>query len=400
MNLLLPLPHQNVRHTFYRDFPNQIYSDLTRVLYAAISAIVIKQCLGGNDWEVAIIHSCMMSGLLLSLLYSQMGRDKNPVRMVFFPQLIGRAVLIGVAFIHDSFMFTILLGIVCFLHTLSAPYLSVVYQRQYPAQTRGKIISICKQWGFLFSVVLSWILGSVFQKDNEAFRYVYPVAGLIGVSAIIWFSTIQCKETKKQNTRSFRELPKILFQDKNFARFMTLQFLLGISFQAANTVFYIYVNKKQFLACTPYQASLITAFFPPLAMLLTMRIWGGIFDKLNITWYRAIASSLIAIGFLLYTLQANLIFIYIGVLLLSAGRAGGQVAWSLGVLDFASSDQISSYLGIHTFLTGVRGIFAPFIGVAMLKMGYSPLAIFILASTLIAISAIFTPILVKVPNRH
>ena len=42
--------------------------------------------------------------------------------------------------------------------------------------------------------------------------------------------------------------------------------------------------------------------------------------------------------------------------------AGGKLAWSLGHLHFAKSAESESYMGIHVSLTGLRGLFAPPLG--------------------------------------
>ncbi len=46
-------------------------------------------------------------------------------------------------------------------------------------------------------------------------------------------------------------------------------------------------------------------------------------------------------------------------------NGGGSLAWQLGHNDFAPRDQLSTYMGIHVTLTGVRGAFAPFLGMAL-----------------------------------
>lgn len=57
-------------------------------------------------------------------------------------------------------------------------------------------------------------------------------------------------------------------------------------------------------------------------------------------------------------------------------NGGGNLAWQLGHNDFAPRDQIATYMGIHVTLTGVRGAFAPFLGMALYlgwdAQGYVP----------------------------
>jgi len=46
-------------------------------------------------------------------------------------------------------------------------------------------------------------------------------------------------------------------------------------------------------------------------------------------------------------------------------QAGGKLAWNLGHLHFAQADQAEIYMGIHVFLTGVRGVIAPLAGMLL-----------------------------------
>ena len=46
-----------------------------------------------------------------------------------------------------------------------------------------------------------------------------------------------------------------------------------------------------------------------------------------------------------------------------ASLGGGALAWNLGHLHFAKPEDAEIYMGIHVFLTGVRGLIAPLAGI-------------------------------------
>jgi hypothetical protein len=50
---------------------------------------------------------------------------------------------------------------------------------------------------------------------------------------------------------------------------------------------------------------------------------------------------------------------------LGVARGGGMIAWNLGHNDFASRRLVAVYMGIHVTLTGIRGAFAPFLGILL-----------------------------------
>ena len=45
---------------------------------------------------------------------------------------------------------------------------------------------------------------------------------------------------------------------------------------------------------------------------------------------------------------------------------GGNLSWSLWVTKFATKERTAAYMSVHTFLTGIRGFAAPFLGFYLL----------------------------------
>jgi predicted MFS family arabinose efflux permease len=45
---------------------------------------------------------------------------------------------------------------------------------------------------------------------------------------------------------------------------------------------------------------------------------------------------------------------------------GGTLSWNLWVTKFAPKERTAAYMSVHTFLTGVRGFAAPFLGFYLL----------------------------------
>ena len=64
-----------------------------------------------------------------------------------------------------------------------------------------------------------------------------------------------------------------------------------------------------------------------------------------------------------------------------ASMAGVQVAWSLGSIYFAGDEDSSRYQGVHVTLVGVRGLVAPWLGLAAYELG-GPRSAFVIAIVL------------------
>ena len=66
-----------------------------------------------------------------------------------------------------------------------------------------------------------------------------------------------------------------------------------------------------------------------------------------------------ALGIASFFTGAGAIGLTVGAIIFGASNAGGEIAWSLWVTKFAPAERVAEYMSVHTFFTGIRGIFAP-----------------------------------------
>ena len=129
----------------------------------------------------------------------------------------------------------------------------------------------------------------------------------------------------------------------------------------------VYLVSKQIGAS--YFASIgVVMLIPFLLNLATLPIWARYLDRVHVAQFRAQQNALWVVGILVMFLgawQLSLLWLVIGRILTGITNGGGTLAWQLGHNDFAPRDQLSAYMGIHVTLTGVRGAFAPFLGMAL-----------------------------------
>jgi MFS family permease len=65
-----------------------------------------------------------------------------------------------------------------------------------------------------------------------------------------------------------------------------------------------------------------------------------------------------------------------GMALFGIANAGGNVTWSLWVTKLAPPDAVAEYMSVHTFFTGLRGLFSPFIAFYLIQhISFSTLGI-------------------------
>ncbi|MGH8019948.1 MAG: hypothetical protein ACREIA_17050 [Opitutaceae bacterium] len=107
---------------------------------------------------------------------------------------------------------------------------------------------------------------------------------------------------------------------------------------------------------------------------------------------RMLSSSTVLNGFFLVAILTffstkNIWVIGLAGGLIGMAMAGSNIAWNLWVTKFAPPDRVSEYMSVHTFLTGVRGVIAPFAGFWLI-VRCGPMTTACICAGLIALSMI------------
>lgn len=392
LNSLFGLPAQiDQPSNYYKDLSYLILLGCSQPILGAIAVIIVKQVLNGSNQLVALIQAGSMSGLLISLFYTKYFSSRFPQKDYAKPQVLAWFAIIGAGLVQDPLSFALLVCFALAMLHISSPSQAVLYQQIYRPKDRGRIVGRVKQWQLFVAVFLSWLLGHMLELAPLSYPPVYTVTGILGLCLCMVYMTINNSHSNIENMERppFRVYINVLRHDRRFLKFMVFQFLLGIANISGIAVFQVFINDKQYLGLSPEQAALVSGVLPPLAMFFSVRIWGRIFDRVNIIQFRVMTSLVMGVGFLLYPL-IGFWGAVAGAVVWGIGRGGGQLAWSIGILDFAPEGKSSIYISIHTFLTGVRGVIAPFLGIWILETQLAPQNLFWSVSGLIFLSAVLT----------
>jgi hypothetical protein len=112
----------------------------------------------------------------------------------------------------------------------------------------------------------------------------------------------------------------------------------------------------------------VVSSIPIIAIPLAIGFWSKLLDRVHVVHFRAIhgwtfvlSNALLLVGIAM----ANLPIIVVAAIARGIGFAGGVLAWNLGHHDFAPPGESGTYMGTHVTLTGIRGLAAPLLGVAL-----------------------------------
>jgi hypothetical protein len=117
--------------------------------------------------------------------------------------------------------------------------------------------------------------------------------------------------------------------------------------------------------------------------------WAKLLNNMHVLSFRSIHSWFFVVSSIVIALSiawTSTTGLWIGAAIRGIGFGGGVLAWNLGHQDYAPVEKSGRYMGLHVTLTGIRGLIAPAIGIALyttLKhQGYNagPIVFFVGAS--------------------
>ncbi len=342
-------------------------------------AVVAAKAFDVPPWVIAVISAAPMFGNLSSFFWNRLATARPKVPMVTALQVLVLLCIAAIAVSPRSGAATwILLASVILGRILIAGILtvrSVTWSLNYERGLRATVTARLQALASLMVVVSTSIAGLVMDAHPENFRWLYAAGTLFGGLGVWAFRGVrvvgekrhQVLERRGQRDPSNRNtFLAILRADPQYARYQWHQFVSGAASMMLEPPL-VYLVTKQIGAS--YVASIgIVMLIPFLLNLTTMPLWARYLDRVHVAEFRARQNLLWVIGIVVMfwgAVTLSLGWLALGRIITGITNGGGSLAWQLGHNDFAPRDQLSAYMGIHVTLTGVRGAFAPFLGMAL-----------------------------------
>ena len=349
-----------------------------------VIGVIARLGFDAPDLVIAALVAAPALANVTSALWTRLMIGHNRVRVVNAFQI---AVLVSVAFLaaapYNEFGTAMLvIGVFAARSFLSGIITARadVWQTNYPRSVRARITSRLSIATTLIVTIMSLITGAVMDAgvlDGHGFRLVYAVSigiALVGVRvyggirwrrgrAIVERERAHIDDEATGHAGSPLAMVRILREDRDYRRYMTAQFVLGMPNIALTAPF---ITGMDDIFGLQYQQSILLAqIIPILIPALILPVWARFLDRAHIVQFRAVHSWFFVVANLLHGvafLTDSLVTLYIARTILGIAFGGGILAWNLGHHDFVKGEMATVYMGIHVTLTGIRGMFAPFLG--------------------------------------
>jgi MFS family permease len=332
------------------------------------------------DWSVASLTAAQGFASISSFLWAAFSHGRHKIRFITALK-IACVILVGaVAFVPQTgfglglLLFCVIGTRVCYTGIVTLR--TTVWQANYPRTNRAFVAGRIATVQALVLAAVSFGVGEAMDLNENAIRWVYPVAASFGVLGAWVYSKIHVRGHKDLLTDE-RNSPHLvsflpwktfglLFEDKPFARYMACQFVFGVGNLMLTAPLVIILSDQFDLG---YLGEiLIVSTIPILMIPISTLFWAKLLDKMHVlsfrsihSWFFVVSSLCIGISIATHSVWG----LWAGAAIRGIGFGGGVLAWNLGHQDYAPVEQSGRYMGLHVTLTGIRGLLAPAFGMAI-----------------------------------
>ncbi len=363
-----------------------------------ISSIVVAKTFGGSDWLITFVMATPMLANLLGGVWGSVLTGRRKVRLLMGLGLAAAVVIATVALAPMTrfggyvFACQILLARGFLAGCITAR--SAIWKHNYPTRIRGQIAARLQIVRFSMAIGIVLTVGALFDARPDLYIWIYPATALIGGIAVILLKPMRvrgeeteiagiraasahaAKQPGAQTLSPLEQGIAVLRDDSDFRHYCIGMMFLGFANIMVMPLMTIIVTKR--MGLTYRDSAILLDILPRVLMMASMLPWARLFDKRGVVHFRisnavawTTASAFAGIGAAFVPTAAfdtmiGFVLIITCIALSRAceglGKGGGAIAWNLGHLHFAKSERADVYMGTHVFLTGLRGLTAPFFG--------------------------------------
>jgi hypothetical protein len=353
------------------------------------------------DWSVATLAAAQGFANISSFFWAAISNGKHKIRFITALKIISVLLIATVTFVPRTpfglamLLFCVIGTRVCYtgVVTLRTTVWQANYSRVHRTVVAGKIATVQA----LVLAVVAISVGQVMDLNEDAFRWIYPVAASFGIIGAWIYSKVRVKghtkilSEEQHESHNVSVLPwrtfHLLFEDTSFAKYMTCQFVFGLGNLMLTAPLIIILSDKFNL---DYLGQILIVTTIPILMIpISTPFWAKLLNNMHVLSFRSIHSWFFVVSSIVIALSiawTSTTGLWIGAAIRGIGFGGGVLAWNLGHQDYAPVEKSGRYMGLHVTLTGIRGLIAPAIGIALyttLKhQGYNagPIVFFVGAS--------------------
>lgn len=352
------------RKTFPWDLVRSATDGCVEPIFRTFALVIAIQYFHCSVVEKSVIASAAPFGLLLSLAYASVSTVwfRRRTVQVFVPYM---GIVLGTfiaAFAPSGTWFAVGILFVGLSHPLRFPSLTAIYRENYRGTVRGQVLGLTVTILVMLTLIVSYAGGEWIDLDIANYRHLFLLLGIIAAVGGCSVLKMPSRSVPHQRADPPSAYIRVLTEHPIFAYVLLSWFIFG----AANLAmipqtFELLSHEKHGFNLSPGAVAIVLGVVPELTRLLFIQIWARIFDRFHIITVRIVINMFWLVYMILFFQSGSLWVVCVGIACRGIGFAGGAITWNLWVTRFATPEETSKYMAIHTFMTGVRGVTAPYL---------------------------------------
>lgn len=368
----------------------------------AMNEYVFIKSIQGSSYQVGLLFQFSVLVFIFLVLFNELRkRIENKKLVIRISGIITRLPLAGLVFFpadpsayaSSQIYHYIFLGIFLiyyFGNIIIYPAINVMLKTNYRYDNFGKLYAYSTSANKLIMLVATFFYGLMLDKDFYVFRYVFPVMAALGIISLYILSGIEVGKSQfVRQTQSVwnsvklsvRGMYRIVKENKPYRDFELGFMGYGFAFMMTSPVINIFMNEGLDLNYSSVAFYKNAYNIIAIILLLFTGRWLGRMDPRKFAAYTFLSLA----GYILFmmlaeyipaSLETGNIRIYLMLVLsyLSYGYFAATMVllWNIGSAYFCKPEEADDYQSNHLFLTGVRSILAPILGVFFYeKIGFT-----------------------------
>lgn len=339
---------------------------------SGVLLLVAIQHFDAGPVSKALLSGATFAGLLLGpLVVNATARRQASVPRAIALLTACAAAALAFAAVLPSYA-PFLLGVMVGVPLLQSctPLVTAIWQRNVPAATRGRWFGLISSAAGVAGILSGLAIAAWLGDDAGRYRPAILVLALLVAGGALAALRIPGYRLERAGRNPLASL-SLLWRHPLFGFLSVAWMMLGFGNLATVPLRTEYVASGDYGFAYPASVVLVlTVVLPQAAALVAAPVWGRVFDRIDFLQLRIGINLTFASSILLFFGPALWMQV-VGGLLFGAAQGGGLVAWNLWVTKYAPPGRTADYMGVHTFLTGIRGIVAPML--AYYALGSLPL---------------------------
>jgi hypothetical protein len=372
-----------------------VYSIIEGIILGvlALNEFVFIKSLKGSNIGVGLLFQASTFVLVFSVVLNEwVNRVADKQRFIFITAILTRLPLIALGFFPAGigsmagnavyhYLFLAIFLIYYFANPIIYPVINLFLKANYTHSNFSVLYSYATTINKVVMLLVTFLYGLLLDADDQAYRYVFPLIGVLGIVSVFLFSKINYAAPAIANypgsvfksiVSIWRNMGSILKGNKSFRDFETSFMFYGFAFMGTVSVITIFYEKG--LGLNYSSVAFYKNSYNIIAIVL-LPFMGRLLGKIEPRKFSIITFSSL-LFYLLFTMLTEYFpwktdisgiqlyySLFLAMMFNGIFAATMSLLWSIGSAYYCKTEEASNYQAIHLTFTGVRSFFAPLLGV-------------------------------------